>query len=556
MKHFSIYMLLAAILTGACTNSITEVDSSKENDASLPHLTASCAEQLTRTYVENNRYLHWHEADMISVFNLNEINAQYRFEGNTGDTSGSFSATEYSEFTPAVTLPVKYALYPYQSSASISSSAVMSLTLPSIQEYAHNSFGKGANTMIAVSENAEDTHLKFKNACGYLKIKLYGQDITVSNIVVKGNNSEKIAGEATATTAYGEAPVLTMGSNATRSVTLTCNEGVELGTTPQTATEFWVVLPVTTFTYGITIEVNDMNGGVYERRTSNPVSITRNEIQPMATLEIKETIGTPKSNQIWYTSSNDTAVTPFKTDGFGASIVSNTYAGGKGIITFDNSVTSIGREAFEYCSTLSTITLPESVVTICYDAFAGCSSLAEVNIPANLKKIESCAFSYCSSLSEINIGSNVSEIESSAFAYCSSLNTITVDEGNTYFDSRNGCNAIIETASNTLIQGCAGTVIPESVTAIGEYGFNGFSSMTEITIPSGVTSIGEYAFSDCTSLASVFCKPVTPPTGGMSMFNGNAAGRKIYVPENSVDAYKEASGWTSYADDITTESTN
>ena len=92
--------------------------------------------------------------------------------------------------------------------------------------------------------------------------------------------------------------------------------------------------------------------------------------------------------------------------------------------------------------------------------------------------------------------------------------------------------------------------IPDSVTSIVNSAFNGCTSLTSVTIGNSVTSIGHYAFSGCTSLTSIYCKPTTPPTGGSDMLYRNASGRKIYVPRNSVSAYKAAEYWRNYADYI------
>lgn len=401
MKHFPIFMLLAAFLTGACTNSLVEDDSSTKNDVSLPDITASCGEDLTRTYVEDNKYLHWHAGDMISFFNCNIINSQYKFLGQTGDREGSFSAVSSGGMTPAETLSARYAIYPYQSDITLSYDGTISLKLPSTQKYAENSFGKGANTMIAVTEKSNDTFLSFKNACGYLKLKLYGNDITVEYIVIKGNNKEKIAGEATATMGYGQAPVVTMSSNATQSVIIDCEDGVTLGTTPETATEFWVALPEVTFELGITIELYGLNGFEYEKSSSKRISITRNEIQPMAVLEVKELIGIPEDDEIWYTSTNEAVVNPKAEAEFGANIISNTYVCEKGVISFDAKVTKISMDAFRYCATLSTISFPETVLSIEDYAFYDCEALTEINIPAYVETIGAYAFAECTSLSSV-----------------------------------------------------------------------------------------------------------------------------------------------------------
>ena len=204
-------------------------------------------------------------------------------------------------------------------------------------------------------------------------------------------------------------------------------------------------------------------------------------------------IGFVKNNEIAYTSSDSTIVTPYSSSVFGANIVSNTYENGVGIITFDDDVTSIGQSAFYTCSTLTSVTIPDSVTSIGNYAFYLCTALASVNIP-----------------------NGVTSIENSTFFGCFDLASIT---------------------------------IPDSVTTIGSMAFQGCSSLTEITIPSSVNAINTQALY-CNSLTSVYCKPTIPPTAGSSIFWDNVASRKIYVPMASVDAYKSAQYWRGYADAI------
>ena len=113
------------------------------------------------------------------------------------------------------------------------------------------------------------------------------------------------------------------------------------------------------------------------------------------------------------------------------------------------------------------------------------------------------AFRGCTGLTSITIPDSVTKIDVYAFADCTGLTSITVSGGNKKFDSRNNCNGIIETASNTLISGCKNTDIPDSVTSIGDSAFDSCTGLTSITIPDSVTSIGDGAFGSCTGLTSI-----------------------------------------------------
>ena len=184
-------------------------------------------------------------------------------------------------------------------------------------------------------------------------------------------------------------------------------------------------------------------------------------------------------------------------------------------ITIPNSVTSIGDGAFAICSRLTSISIPNTVKSIGYGAFGGCSSLTSITIPNSVTSIGDAAFDHCSGLTSITIPNSVTSIGEGAFWDCSSLSSIIVEGGNTKFDSRDNCNAIIETATNTLIAGCQNTIIPNSVTSIGLGAFGGCSSLTSITIPNSVTSIGHGAFESCSGLTSI-----TIPNSVTSMGDG------------------------------------
>ena len=187
------------------------------------------------------------------------------------------------------------------------------------------------------------------------------------------------------------------------------------------------------------------------------------------------------------------------------SIGSYAFYGCSGLtsVTIPNSVTSICSSAFNGCSGLTSVTIGNSVTSIGSSAFNGCSGLTSVTIPNSVTSIGNSAFNGCSSLTSLNIPNSVTSIGDGAFGRCSCLKSIMVASGNTTFDSRSNCNAIIETASNKLIAGCKNTMIPSSVTSIGEYAFSGCSGLTSVTIPNSVTSIGSEAFGGCSGLKKV-----------------------------------------------------
>jgi len=121
-----------------------------------------------------------------------------------------------------------------------------------------------------------------------------------------------------------------------------------------------------------------------------------------------------------------------------------------------------------------------------------------------------------------------------------------VEAGNSAYDSRNGCNAIIETASNTLVAGCQNTIIPSTVSSIGDNAFYCCTSLTAITIPNSVTSIGGAAFMGCSGLTSLTCETVTPTTLGYDVFDGVDKSIPLYVPAGSISAYQAADQWSDF----------
>ena len=237
-------------------------------------------------------------------------------------------------------------------------------------------------------------------------------------------------------------------------------------------------------------------------------------------------------------------------------------------VVIGSAVTTIGERVFYNCSSLTSVTIPDSVTTIGWYAFSGCTGeliiyskiietdytnnypsyygwlsgakFTKLTIGDGIEKIGYAAFGECSSLTSVTIPDSITMIGDAAFSGCSSLTSVTIPDSVTTI----GDYAFSECSSLTSV------TIPDNVTTIGGCAFYRCDSLTSVTIGNSVTTIGGGVFYWCESLTSVYCKATTPPAGGSSMFSVNASGRKIYVPMESVEAYKSAQGWSDYADAI------
>ena len=223
-------------------------------------------------------------------------------------------------------------------------------------------------------------------------------------------------------------------------------------------------------------------------------------------------------------------------------------------IEFAAGVTRVGNWAFFNLQNLTTLAVPEGITTIGYEAFYYCTNLATVTLPASLITIESYAFEWCSSLTSITIPVNVTEIADLAFVGCSSLTSIVAEEGNTVYDSRNGCNALIETATNKLIVGCSATIIPEDVVTIGSNAFRD-CTFSSIAIPEGVTTIEDNAFGDCYNLTAITL-PGSLNSIGYEAFRSCGSLTSITIPASVQSIGERAFAWCNNLASIVVEEGN
>lgn len=234
-------------------------------------------------------------------------------------------------------------------------------------------------------------------------------------------------------------------------------------------------------------------------------------------------------------------------------------------INIPNSVTEIGQFAFYDCVNLTSINIPNNVSEIGRYAFTHCSSLQSINIPDGITKIKSNTFNNCESLTAIDIPNSVTDIEELAFYGCKSLTSITIPDGITKLKNRifSNCESLTEIVIPNSVTEIGDSVfwhcisltsikIPNSVTKIGKATFWGCSSLTSINIPNGVTKIENETFSRCSSLVDITCETITPPICGDEVFYW-VNDCTLKVPRNSIDAYKAATTWNSFANIVAIE---
>ena len=288
MKRILLLMLLPLVLF-SCTAEMEPLSAVDESPSVFKATFEGCGAPATKVFADETRKMAWNADDRITIFNKTTYNYQYKFLGEDGATSGEFEKQPVSGFITGGNVDHYFAVYPYAKANKLNNSGVLTVTLPSEQTWKEHSFGIGANTMVAASD---DDFLAFKNVGGYLSIRLLGENVTVSRLTLIGNNSEKIAGKAEVTITPGGTPTTKMADTATEQIDLVCDPPMELSTTKYT--EFWFVIPPVTFTNGFSVDVlatscQEIEDGEYEYieyervlSTYDEFTITRSQLDWMS----------------------------------------------------------------------------------------------------------------------------------------------------------------------------------------------------------------------------------------------------------------------------------
>ena len=518
-----LFFVCAIFAFVACTQVIIEEEQGVVIDAPVTLTVGFEDGNDTRIQLNEAQKTVWNKEDLVSVFYRSDANQKWQYQGEAGERVGNLKRVENAVGTTKTTKTV--VVYPYSESYWLNTdSYAIEATLPATQYYAEGSYGVGSNLMVSQSEF---TQFSLKSVCGWLKLQLTGNGELVKSIKFRGNNEEQVAGliyvdtataEATLASEMGDADDNNAGGNlifddtVITELTLDCGEGITLG---EEVTTFYLSLPPQTFANGFTVDIESEGNEILTLSTTNELVIERNMIQPMAEVKIEisntPTHPTPANNEIWYTNGSTTeATTPYKTNVFGAGIVSNTYDAEKEcwIIKCDKDVTSIGNSAFYICSSLTSITIPDSVTSIGDKAFYGCSSITSITIPDSVTSIGSSAFSGCTG--ELMVNCNIPSASSSSGAFCNSNFTkVTIGDSVTSIGDYafSGCSSLTS------------ITIPDSVASIGKYAFYYCRNITSITIPNGVTSIGNSAFYNCSSLTSITIPDSVTSIGTYAFYN-------------------------------------
>ena len=255
---------------------------------------------------------------------------------------------------------------------------------------------------------------------------------------------------------------------------------------PMEAQDWITIVPTTRglVDYSTTLNIAENNTGEQRQTIVKVVSVDNSE------LFAKYTITQDKRHYIIYTSTDGHIVEPYNSSVFDASILSNTYENGVGIIEFSSPMTTIRAKAFYDCSSLTSVIIPYSVTSIGNSAFYGCSSLESVTIGNSVTEIGGYAFYNCDSLKSITIPDSVITIGYAAFEGCSSLTSVIIPDN-------------VTSVGSTAFYGCSSlesVTIGSSVTEIGENAFYGCDSLKSVTIPDSVITIGYAAFANCSNL--------------------------------------------------------
>ena len=604
IKYWGIILMTFGL--SACTNDDFR-DGIDEGLKTFTSFTATIGEPAdTRIFMgdvvqDGKRSVRWGEKDQIAVFS--DMDPELKFysprivDGNKATFVGEdeVTGTEFYAYFPA---------FPTNSSETFiekdaENPNILHITL----------FSQGVNEgdlinipMLAVSNN---NNLVFKQLGGMIHFNITGAT-RINEIYLRGNNGEMLYGTGTVDLSAAE-PVIKLDSKQSVTTAPPTTLGGDFRTyingslEDSEVVDIYFPLPPMVFEQGFSLEVKsrDVTGAPVSiiKKTTASVEIKRGEINHYPTVDIGEELR--KNEPIIFADDDVKAVCveQWDTSGDGelsyaeaaaVADIGDVFSNATNINAFDEfqyftGIKSVPNSAFKGCTNLSSIKIPAGVTSLEDFAFHGCSSLTNIDIPEGVTTIGYFSFQNCTGLNSIEIPEGVTTIFNSAFYNCTSLSSVTLPESldrifpSTFYGCVNltrieipakvlhieanafyGCENLSSVKLHEGLTGIShdafgkcvnlnGVELPQSLKTIGGAVFSE-SGLFSVVIPGGVIAIGERAFKDCGELTSVTSLPLDPPHLYSNAFDGSDC--PIYVPSASLEDYKNAAGWSDYADRI------
>lgn len=502
-KAFFYLAALGSILSWACSR--------MEEDAVLPTPPQAGAEltvralfadnDATRTVLNSDKTIFWTKDDAINLFygerNAGKFTADIEEPARLANFNGTLTvATGSAE--AGMNARNFWGVYPYNEENTCDGSSI-TMTLSGQQAAVPGTFADKFNPSVAVAPGLD---LAFYNVGAPFYFSVTQNKITSATF--RGNKNEDVAGKIRVSMDADGYPVAEV-VDGVKSITIKAPAGecFEPGVT------YVIILLPQTLTAGYTVTLKSGNAQA-ECVVSKSAEFKRSKGRSKMNVdEGLEFVSSQPDNVIYYTSTDGKVVTPTAPEAFGAGIVSNTYSGGQGVITFDGTVTKVGGSTFDGCATLASIDIPEEATVIGDYAFYNCSNLTEVTIPESVKSIGYSSFSGCTSLTGIILPDALTSIGNYAFYNCSAFTSVTVPADVT----------IIRSGTFGDCPKLAKVSLPEGITSIGSSAFVGCTSLTGITIPESVTTIESSAFMNCSALTGVTLPQGLTGIGGKAFYN-------------------------------------
>lgn len=535
-RLFWIYTLLSLV---GCT----EVAIENMTSATSEEYYAVFEDGTSRTYVDEKIRMRWTKEDLVTIFAKETYNRTFMFTGQTGDNAGAFKQTSVDDpYYTSYTVENSYAVYPHSSNTQLDETDLfLTLNMPAEQTYAENSFGLNANTMVAVSDNKQ---LLFKNVGSYLRVRLYGNNASVSSITLTTKGNEAIAGTAIVTPIMNGEPTCVM-TGTSKSIRLTCSTPVTISSDADAPTNFWIVVPPVTLVSGFTVTVENRDGKTQTYDVNQSFTFERNKYNNMVReLEIEDnpnvcvaeagTLATLIPEDKVHTITdlkisgelNGTDIKFIRENMIGCTLNSNNERLGslkaldlsdativEGGEAYYNSCTTnnniLGQRMFASSKTLESVILPKNITEIDFAAFSSCQNLNNVTIYGSTKLIDESAFSDCYSLNEIIIPEGVETIARNAFIRNSNLKSVTIPQSVTSIGDmafyNNGGLSIYITDLQKFMKACTSDISGGGLMFAYGYDSNRLFlnnvEVNDLVIPAGITDVPSFMqFSSLTSV--------------------------------------------------------